>query len=454
MKRNLLYGFFALSIAAAGMSSCAPMENDDHSLGGAVVSQEGLSLSISEGADNLYTITNTSQDVKGVRYYISFDGKKLAEFAAGNSITNQYKKKGSYSVYLYAFSACDQKTITETIEVEKNWVNPNAPAEDPTEWLGFTEGVNLFTGSSATYRFWFADGGWAQIADPENEGDVASGITFTMNGCGTDRWQAQMQVENTGIAISSNKTYDFSIVINSSADGVAATVKPQKDGDDGTFFTENVFSLHKGNNVIALADCAGFDGNFKVAFDFAGAPEGTIFTVKNFYVAEHSDANVIPLDYNSVDNVWKAVDEAQAFDITHWWADGNWSQIGDPDFEVSGNIYTITSKAATAAEWQAQNAFNTTSLGFAADDVIDFSCVMLATSDSRVTVKLCQIDDDDNLAFYKNDVHLKANKLQVIKFADCTFAKGAASPVKLIFDFGGCAEGVDFKIANITIIKK
>ena len=33
-------------------------------------------------------------------------------------------------------------------------------------------------------------------------------------------------------------------------------------------------------------------------------------------------------------------------------------------------------------------------------------------------------------------------------------AKGAASPVKLIYDFGGCEAGVDFVIANITIIKK
>ena len=92
--------------------------------------------------------------------------------------------------------------------------------------------------------------------------------------------------------------------------------------------------------------------------------------------------------------------------------------------------------------------------GFSADDVFDFSCVVMATADSRVTVKLCQIDDDDNQAFYKNDVQLKAGKLQVIKFADCKFAKGAASPVKLIYDFGGCEAGVDFVIANITIIKK
>lgn len=160
------------------------------------------------------------------------------------------------------------------------------------------------------------------------------------------------------------------------------------------------------------------------------------------------------MDYNSADNVWKAVDDAQAFDMSFWWSDANWGQVGDPKFDANGCIYTITSNSATDAEWQAQNVFNTTSLGFTADDVFDFSCVMMATTDSRVTVKFCQTNDDDNQAFYKNDIQLKAGKLQVIKFTDCKFAKGAASPVKLIYDLGGCQAGVEFVIANVTIIKK
>ena len=83
MKKNLLYGFFALSMAIMGISSCAPMDSDDHSLGGSVVSQDALSLTVSEGADNTYTITNSSQDLDDIRYFISTDGKKLEEFAVG-----------------------------------------------------------------------------------------------------------------------------------------------------------------------------------------------------------------------------------------------------------------------------------------------------------------------------------------------------------------------------------
>ena len=89
MKKNLLYGFFALSMAIMGISSCAPMDSDDHSLGGSVVSQDALSLTVSEGADNTYTITNSSQDQEDIRYFISTEGKKLEEFAVGASITCQ-----------------------------------------------------------------------------------------------------------------------------------------------------------------------------------------------------------------------------------------------------------------------------------------------------------------------------------------------------------------------------
>ena len=33
MKKNLLYGFFALSMAIVGLASCDPVDSDDHSLG-------------------------------------------------------------------------------------------------------------------------------------------------------------------------------------------------------------------------------------------------------------------------------------------------------------------------------------------------------------------------------------------------------------------------------------
>ena len=92
-------------------------------------------------------------------------------------------------------------------------------------------------------------------------------------------------------------------------------------------------------------------------------------------------------------------------------------------------------------------------MSFAAADVFDFSCIMQATNDSRVTVKLCQADDDDNAAIYVNNIQLKANEMQVVKIEDCQFPSDASS-VKLIFDLGGCAAGTKFQIGSVTMIKK
>lgn len=160
------------------------------------------------------------------------------------------------------------------------------------------------------------------------------------------------------------------------------------------------------------------------------------------------------LDYNSAANVWKAVDESKAYSIVFWWADAGWTQVGNPDFKQDGNVYTITSKTATVAEWQAQNTFNTNSLTLAGTDVFDFSCIMKASKDSRMTIKLCTQGDDDNKAFYKNDIQLKAGKSQVVAFNNSKLSKGSSGKIKLVFDFGGCQAGTEFSIASIALIKK
>lgn len=330
-------------------------------------------------------------------------------------------------------------------------------------FTGFTAGENLLANWQPEMSYWFADGGWAQIADPVHSGDIQSGFNFTMNGAGGSQWQAQVHFnKGTNFAkLSAGKTYDFSIVIESSADNVKATVKPQKDGDDGVFFSEAQFPLHKGVNVIALSDVPGFDGDFKIATDFAGAPEGTEFVIRNVFLSEHNDANVVPFDYNSANNAWKAVDAAQAFSMSFWWADGGWSQIANPQFTVDSKsngakLYTIVaSDGVGTSEWQAQNAFNTNNLSVAATDLVDFSCIAVCNENTRATIKLCQTNDDDNTLIYKNDIQLKAGVPQVLKFTDCKLSKGADAPaVKLIFDLGGIPAGAEFTVTDITLIKK
>ncbi len=328
-------------------------------------------------------------------------------------------------------------------------------------WNGFTSGINLLDGINGTPRFWFANSGWGEIDAPEHSGSLSEGFKFTMNSTGSEQWQAQLHIENTGVILSAEKTYDFSIVIISTAEEIQmVTVKPHPAGDDNTFFTADKFPVVKGTNVIALSDCIGFDGEIVLTFDFAGAPEGTTFTLQNAYVAEHDAANIVPFNYNDANNVWRTeVEMVNGFDMSFWWADAGWGQIDDPEFAYKekkngANLYTITAPAATALQWQAQNTFST-KIGATADDLVDFSCVIIPNCDlNGATVKLTQDDNDDNF-FFAEQVNLKAGVPNVVKFTDKQLSAGeAADALKLIFDFGGNPEGAVINITDIVVIKK
>ena len=312
--------------------------------------------------------------------------------------------------------------------------------------------------------YWFANDGWGQIDNPATSGDIQSGFTFTIpEGMGSSQWQGQVHFNKgqNSPTLSAGKTYDFSIVIVSPVDDVKATVKPQKDGDDGTFFTEAQFPLHKGVNVITVADAAGFDGEFKIATDFAGAPAGVEFTVRNVFLAEHNADNVAPFEYGSANNAWKDVDANQDFEMSFWWANDGWGQIANPEFFVEdksngGKVYNIVaSDGVGSSEWQAQNAFNTRGLAVSASELVDFSCVVMSTCDQRATIKLCQTDDDDNSLIYDGGIQLKAGQTKVLRFENCQLAKGSdAAAVKLIFDLGSIQSGATFKVTDIVLIKK
>ena len=90
--KKILFSVIAAGMFAFGLTSCNPVDSDDHSLGGAPVNSSALAISANVTADetgqnNVVVVTNGSQAQSGVRYYISLDGKTLIETAAGNSVT-------------------------------------------------------------------------------------------------------------------------------------------------------------------------------------------------------------------------------------------------------------------------------------------------------------------------------------------------------------------------------
>lgn len=451
--KKILYSFIA-SMAIMGFTSCDPQDSDDHSLGGQLVAQNDISFTaVATENQNEYVFTNTSaaQPID-VRLFWDFGDGKAVATTPGDAVTKQWKKAGKYTVSLLAFSTAGQTAVSQSFTFDKD------VQDDSFTWKGFgyDKDINLVKSATFSASTWTADDAWSQITEPSLslDGTKSAEVVYSATS-GSSQWQSQVHFESSVVA-SSSKTYDYSVYIKSTQDIPAATVKVSQVGDDNAiiFLANANVSLKKGvGQVISGTNLPGVDGNVKFSFDFAQTQAGTEIVISDIFLSEHSDDNVIALDYNSDANVWKAVDESGNFTVEHWWSDAAWSQIGNPQFEASGNVFTIVANDGTASEWQAQNTIKPASLSFSAADVFDFSCIMQATNDSRVTVKLCQADNDDNAAIYKNDIQLKANEMQVVRLNDRQFPSDASS-VKLIFDLGGCTAGTKFQIGSVTIIKK
>ena len=456
IMKKILFSVIAASMFAFGLTSCSPVDSDDHSLGGSPVNPASLSLNASVSADetgqmNVVTITNASQAQTDVRYFICIDGKSLISTPAGSSYSQIVKKKGTYSAQLYAFSACDQQMISTNYTITEDWVDPNAP-DEPEGWMGFTEGTDLLADWQPDYNHWFSPSDWSGGLDPGYDGDIHSGLNFTIPaGTGGDQWQAQVHIEHNGPTLSAGKNYDFSIAIISGADNIKATIKPQKDGDDGVYFTADQYPLHEGLNVIALSDVAGFDGQFKIALDFAGAPAGTQFTIKRVFLCEHNDANVAPFDYNDSKNLLKG--QPFGADFRFWFADGGWGQIADPEYDGDdASYFAVTIPSGMGGDqWQGQVHIPFDNVNLSAGKNYNFSVVVIADNNvPGLTVKP-QNDGDDN-QFLSADRHaIAANVPTAIAFVG---RPGFDGKFRLCLDFGGTPAGTKVKILDMYVAEQ
>ena len=149
-------------------------------------------------------------------------------------------------------------------------------------------------------------------------------------------------------------------------------------------------------------------------------------------------------DANSEFNMWKSAQ----YNMFFWYAPG-WNQIADPDFQASGNDYTVTLPEATTDQWQAQMAFKTTNISTSQDKHYDFSCILNSTKDlNGCTVKLV-MDGDDNVYYFTDRIDLKAGEDYIFWKSDMPGID--MERVNLFFDFGGNQAGTAINIRNIVL---
>lgn len=447
--KKIIYSTMIACLALAGFTSCNPQDNDDHSLGGVKIPQEALSWNVTqtdEAKQTTFTLTNNSQQLQGVTYYLSTNGTKLTEFPVGASTSITVKSNGTVAAFLYAFSGCDQKMLTWSKDVD--WFT----ADENLQWLGFTEGNDLLEDWKPEYSSWFSPSDWSGGLDPGLDGDIHSGLNFVIPAnTGSDQWQAQVHLNGNGPRLSSGKTYDFSIAIESSADfaGDGVTVKPQMDGDDNTFLSADRHKVKKGLNVISLASCAGFDGPFKLALDFAGAPIGTKITVKRVFLTEHNAANATgdtwAFDYKNDANILKEA----TFNPEFWFSPSDWSGGLNPQAEGTAELFELIVPAGMGSDqWQGQMHLRFPDAKVSSSKKWDFSVVVVADHDiPGMTVKPQQNDNDD--VFFAADRHdMFANAPKSFVYTE---QDGFNSGFQLCLDVAGAPAGTKIKVYGIYL---
>jgi len=178
-------------------------------------------------------------------------------------------------------------------------VLPVTPDEPTVEWVDVNSPDNLGAGfnTAGTMTFWWADGGWQQIADPGFS--YANGVyTVTADNATVSEWQAQCAITGVPLHIEQGQAYDVRVTVTTNMELGRATVKVNKDpdvtNDPNTLCYKGDFVLEDGENVLQFVGVVAKNGNEEISFDqgkfildFGGCPAGFEAKISNIIIQKH-----------------------------------------------------------------------------------------------------------------------------------------------------------------------
>ena len=328
---------------------------------------------------------------------------------------------------------------------------PADPKPDPGEVVfDPNSDRNLWKSAVMDVSFWFANNDWGQIDNPAYTVDGNKHTIVIPEGIGTQRWQGQMVFNNTGIVTSADKTYDFQLVLNSTADHSGVTIKLTQQDDDNVFFFEDAHAVTayeefkyqvKGVQGVNLT-------NAKLVLDFGGATPGATFEIKDIVLQEHIEggSGPAPFDPSSPDNLWNS---AVTTDHHFYFANNDWGAIENATVTSDGGTHTfVLPDGLGGQQWQGQFFFQNTGLKSEAAKTYDFHLVLNSTADHPgVTVKLCSQTDDGAI--------ITDGRYALTAYEDFVLDVYAAPGIdcenlKLVFDFGGGQGGSTVVVKDIV----
>ena len=320
----------------------------------------------------------------------------------------------------------------------------NGGDDQNVAWVDVNSADNIWNSGNVTNltNYTAMGGDWSPGTDPEIA-EVANGWELTYpDGSGDQQWQAQFGVETDLSFPDPDKLYDFRVTINPTWDVAGATVKP-------TNFTDNSFwgedrhplTAYEDNVVQYVAKAAAMD-DFKIVFDFPGAPAGGKITVKDIIIQEHTGPKTTTwVDVNSEDNLMTTCN----YNLTYWYAPG-WNQVDDPETEIGNNSFTLHLPYATTDQWMAQFAIHT-DITTSADLKYDFRMTIYSDKDiPGVTFKVTEDGNDDK--FYMSD-RVAAVAYEEVTYEWTDLPGIDINPVNIFFDFGGNPDNTTVTVKDI-----
>ena len=337
---------------------------------------------------------------------------------------------------------------------------PEEPVAGPEEYKYDSE-ANLWKAADGAHSctFFYAPS-WNQLPDPElaNNGNE---YLLKLPSATFAQWQAQFHIiPDSPVALESSKSYDFSVVLNSTTDIRAVTLKLTENGNDDNFlFTENVNLTAFEDYIFDLSDLPGIDAAaVKMVFDFGGNPDNTEVTIKRIVLKDHAIDDGTHKGGASGENPGGGLDTSGTdiwdnakVSYTWWYSMADWSGTLTPEISTISNGWKVVIPAGIGgSEWQGQTHFTLDAPASAAKKY-DFCVTLNSSAACTCTVKLAwEGNDTDHAFFYDGNVALSA-------YEDFQYIQSGVSPdadydkLALFIDLGRTPAGAEVEIKDIHL---
>ena len=337
---------------------------------------------------------------------------------------------------------------------------PEDPVAGPEEYKYDSE-ANLWKAADAahSYSFYYAPS-WSQLPNPEVENN-GNEYLLKLPSATFAQWQAQFHIiPDSPVALESSKSYDFSVVLNSTTDIRAVTLKlTDVSSDDNFLFTENVNLSAFEDYIFDLSDLPGIDAAaVKMVFDFGGNPDNTEVTIKRIVLKDHAIDDGTHKGAASGENPGGGLDTSGTdiwdnakVSYTWWYSMADWSGTLTPEISTISNGWKVVIPAGIGgSEWQGQTHFTLDAPASAAKKY-DFCVTLNSSAACTCTVKLAwEGNDTDHAFFYDGNVALSA-------YEDFQYIQSGVSPdadydkLALFIDLGRTPAGAEVEIKDIHL---